>query len=580
MLKIILIIHLLMFTSCMGDNGRKGRPSIADFATTIKTTSTFCTKYTEISHDVCYDECPEEYHLGEADEVLSEIEKYAKENSGGDQTKEDEIKVQLQEIANNAKGVCIPTPVIRPDKEVFIQSNYCACDKDKAFIVNNCEAFCADKYMETPTLFASVKVGPLISENESLVNLQGWCKSELPNATETNDISPDCMLELFDGLSVTSLPITLTGANSFTVDVSEMGQNKTYVAKLIAIPSNVTSTSFQLRALNSSTEVDNTPLKIVPISQYSCIQRYAEVTKDKKYNYLDIARINYYFPSNNNPPAMPPNSPTVVCHDVNKHGENDSPMYPRLELVPNVFSLWDKTDLRFFDAKGSSSSEGGTSSNGKEDVNDQIQDRLLNEYNTTSDVNIFQLFKYNYAPTSAVKSSSGGTGSTGATSGTNIIQGYYMQPWIDQDSKLGFCPTQTHFHSDIPIFRILKELVGVDTEAIYFAKRENLSITTSTGIVTANPNSIIIRESLLKKIWFYYENGQHLEPNDTIVGKKTIMFYYPPDEDFEDTYVKKSHQKIYILYHPTADTQDQTGTIRTDIIPPNKIFGCVPTLGD
>ena len=85
----------------------------------------------------------------------------------------------------------------------------------------------------------------------------------------------------------------------------------------------------------------------------------------------------------------------------------------------------------------------------------------------------------------------------------------------------------------------------------------------------------------LRKIWFYYENNQHLEPDDFAAENKTIMFYWPPD--INDPYVRKSTQYIYtVRSSENIGSGDANGSsdLQTSIRPPDKRFGCVPSLGE
>ncbi|MCK5074294.1 MAG: hypothetical protein KAQ98_12765 [Bacteriovoracaceae bacterium] len=551
-----IFICIFTISSCMEGGPKKGRPTIKDF-TSITAVSDFCTDFTQIDQDICYSQCPEGYHEATQEEIQEEIDAYAEDESGGDADKELSIKDQLQEIVDHAKGICSVTPAARPDGEVYIDKSFCACANGEPFIINDCSSFCSGKSSTTPTLYVNVTVGTNILLNENLKNLKGWCENSMPDSD--GNFAPSCVLQLFDGVSTLSVQLNFTGDNSFTTDLSQMAKNKTYVAAIVETESSAKSETFQLRAVSDSQNTgDNSPLKIMPISQYSCIQRNGQILTGDNY-YLDMARIHYYFPSNTMPPSLPPGNTFLFCHDINTYGENDGPLFPRLELVPNALALWDKTDVRLYDTNPQ---------NSVLDINDIIKDRLLDEYNVSSTISIFQPFIYNYAPSAAFSSSSE----------SSILQGYYMQPWIDSESKLGFCPKQQQYNSSTPVFKILKEIVGVDTEGVYFAKREAMSLTNTDGTVTTAPDDIIIiRETLLKKIWFYYENGQHFVPDDTIAGQRTIMFYYPPDEN--EPYTRKSYQKIYTVYNPTEDGQNSS-IPRTSLIPPNKVFGCVPSIGD
>ena len=83
------------------------------------------------------------------------------------------------------------------------------------------------------------------------------------------------------------------------------------------------------------------------------------------------------------------------------------------------------------------------------------------------------------------------------------ILGYFMIPFIDTNTGQGFCPDQSRYNGSDPLFRVLKEYIGVDTEGIYIAEREALAFTDENGErVEAGQDIIFIRETLLKKFGF------------------------------------------------------------------------------
>ncbi len=147
--------------------------------------------------------------------------------------------------------------------------------------------------------------------------------------------------------------------------------------------------------------------------------------------------------------------------------------------------------------------------------------------------------------------------------------GYYMLPFIDKDTYKAYCPTADHYNSSNPLFQAMREIVGVDTEGLYIAKQNNVC------------DIMLIRETQLKKIWFYIENNQHIEPNAQTVQGKQIQFYWPPDEN--SPYVKKSHQRVYTVKLPTdnlcGESNVQDAAEQQGYYPAHdKRIGCVPAL--
>jgi hypothetical protein len=550
---ITLLIGFTFFVSSCVDKGRSGFPRIKDFSKSTGATSEFCTQFindTDVINgdsSVCLDTCAEGFHLGEQTE-LDSLNTEISSSSASEET-----KTFLSDMIAAAAGICFVDEVLRPTGEIFIKRDFCSCINGRPDIINNCDSFCASKTDSTPVLFGSVTLGPAIELNNELQDLNGWCKNEI---TGSNQTAPACVLEVWDGSAIQSLNITTNaGSNSFTANIANLPLNTTFVAKIKESSSGAVSNEFQIRRIEQETGDGGgttTPLKIMPVSQYTCINRTGTcgALSDPDEIFLCGFREYYYFPSNSTPLSLPPGSHFLLCHDT-QFGIDDSPLFPRLELIPQHFSVWSQSDIRFADQD----------QDGSPDINKMIQDRLLSEYNVQRTINIFGLFNWPNRP--AVDN----------TSPTAPNVGFYMQPWIDGITGRGFCPTQINYNSTDPTFRILKETVGVDTEGIYLAvKQPDASSTTSQG-----PGLMIIRENLLKQIWFYYENGQHFVPDEVTSTQKTIMYYWPPDP--VDPYVKKSTQKIYIVRAPEEISGNGSTTgLATIIRPPDKRFGCVPSL--
>jgi hypothetical protein len=122
--------------------------------------------------------------------------------------------------------------------------------------------------------------------------------------------------------------------------------------------------------------------------------------------------------------------------------------------------------------------------------------------------------------------------------------------------------------------------VAVDTEAIYAAKQDNVC------------DTILIKQSLLSKIWFFKEGGKHITPtDDTILGKQ-VQFYWPAS--IESPHIKKSHQRTYTLKSVDElnssscnggaanienSSQNSEGA-KTSLPPHDKRLGCIPVLAD
>lgn len=544
-----ILLFLALISSCVGEGGRKGRPLIKDFSLG-GTESSFCTQSYRIQDATCLSSCP-----ADITHAASDVEKtttIASVNS--DSALSDEQKTEVIENINAATQICLEgSGIVRPDNAIFIKKDFCSCVGGKRDIVNNCDQFCAGTSDAAATLYGSVTLGPDVELNEQLGNLSNWCTVEINEET-----GPSCVLEVFDGTNTEQLAINIpAGSNTFTVNIASLlPLQKTWVAKIkeVGSGSGASSNNFQIYRIpqdDGSTTV-NTPLKILPSSMYTCLFR--DGTQGNDNTFENAARVHYFYASNATPPPMPANNTFDICHDVNTYGTIDSPLYPRLEVIPQHMALWDFSDIRFADANA----------DGNPDINKLIQDRLQTEYGETRTIGLFGLLPWQNYPLAQ----------------TNPNLGFIMQAFIDPQSGRGFCPGQEEYNGarGDNLFRVLKEIVGVDTEGLFMSEREPIVIPNGDGTFDLAPNDyMMLREGLLKKIWFYYENDQHFVPDEITSSSKTIHFYWPPDT--VNPYVKKSSQKTYTIRAPEDLGQGgATSGLNTSIRPPDKRFACIPSL--
>lgn len=543
-----IVLCLALLSSCVGDSGRKGRPIIKDFSLG-GTESAFCTQSYRVQDATCLSSCP-----ADITHAASDAEKAATlADVASDSSLSDEDKAFVTSNIDSATSTCLEgSGIVRPDDAIFIKKDFCSCVNGKRDIVNNCDTFCAGKSDASATLYGTVTVGPDVELNQQLGNLSNWCTIEINEET-----GPSCVLEVFDGTSTEQLAINIpAGSNTFSVNISSLSLNKTYVSQIVEVGSGsqASSDNFQIYRIpqdDGSTTV-NTPLKILPSSMYTCLFR--DGTQGNNNSFLNAARVHYFFASNATPPPMPANNTFDICHDVNTYGVIDSPLYPRLEVIPQHMALWDYSDIRFADAD----------SDGNPDINKIIQDRLESEYGETRTIGLFGLLPWQNYPLAQI----------------NPNLGFIMQAFIDPLSGKGFCPGQEEYNGSRGdnLFRVLKEIVGVDTEGLFMSEREPIVIPNGDGTFDMAPNDfMMVREGLLKKIWFYFENGQHFVPDEITSSSKTIHFYWPPDT--LNPYVKKSSQKTYTIRAPEDLGQGgATSGLNTSIRPPDKRFACIPSL--
>ncbi len=460
----------------------------------------------------------------------------------------------------------------RPTDAVFVNRDFCSCLDGKPDIINNCAAFCVGKGAGAATLYGSVFVGPEIENNPKLKNLSGWCTKDIGDG----NTNPGCELQITDGSIISTLPMTITaGTNQFTVSLTPLNFNVTYVANILEKSSGAVSNSFQIRRTDGTDAiVSKGPLAIAAISQYFCVERGGgTITTDnaKDFVFNGAGRLHYYFTTANEPPPLAATSDNFIfCHDIQRSGLIDNASFPRLGLTENFFYMWGVNDSRFFDLNG----------NSKLDINDEIKTILEKKYGIKSETNIFFELPWANFPGNATSSSSSSS-SSGSSSGSSSSTvksrlGYIMQPWVDSNNN-AYCLTQKDYNSDSPLFKILKDYVGVDTEGLYVAVKEpeTLIDPTTQKPKVARDDYLLISESRVKKLWFFFENNQAVEPDKFTVKTQTLHFYWPPN-DTNSPYIRTGSQKLYTVRSLAEINNAELVGLRTTVSASDKRIACVP----
>ena len=312
------------------------------------------------------------------------------------------------------------------------------------------------------------------------------------------------------------------------------------------------SDSFQIYRIRPKEDYNQGPLKVMPISQYNCMQRPGGTDPLGRWNAVDILRDYFYFPANDAPDPRAVGVSEYPCHDIQSLGRLDLPSHPRLNLIPHHFTLWDRNDSRFYyrpDGTGNPLRVNNCTQQKDIVINLQLQERLLSEYDQQRTVNLFRpsfclptgpsptVDDVTYAPPNKI----------------GLPWGFTMSVFADQDG-LSFCPTREHYNNHHnPLIRLLKEYISVDTEGLYLAWRASKSLRILNEdnqpdiqhIDSCLGTPLLLRESLLKKIWFYYKDGRHYKPNRISAAQETMLFYWPAD--IVHPYIKKSDQEIFIV---------------------------------
>lgn len=460
------------------------------------------------------------------------------------------------------KTVEAPT---RPDGEVYLQSGHCGCKAGEPITLGNCASFCDGKSSLEETLYVDVKVGEAI-ETSDLRDFYGWCTSPLTyEDPETGELVEDgiqanCEIQVKDeNGSLGSLGFTpKAGSSKLEVNIADLDYDKTYRISVVEVTSGASSDTIQVRKVSDRvTDPVGGPIGLEPVNQYTCITREFSSDDNNGDNFFESAsRNHYYFIDEDRPEPLPRVFANIYCHDYQIYGTTpiNNPLLE--ETSPKEgkgsFWVWNKWDPRFFDLDGPE--ENGDTIGIHRILQQKIKDL---GFSSPQPPEIFFPLEYYNGPPIAEE---------GKPAPAKKTMGYYMQPFVDGDTFRAYCPNADYYNSDNPLFRAMKDVVGVDTEGLYMAKQDGVC------------DVILIGETLLKKIWFYIENGVHLQPNDQTVSGKQLQFYWPADP--ASPYIKKSHQRVYTLKRPgepiCGDEVGGGGVDPSQYPTHDKRIGCVP----
>lgn len=558
-----LITTLFVVSSCIGDQSvarRKG--FVKDF--TIDTNPNGCGDtylIYDTPFDTCTSKCEEGTHLATLDE-LAEIKKELVAAEGKALNGVD-VSLILTRV-NGSLNLCVSDVVkeVRPTGAIDIKNDFCSCLNGKSDVINDCEATCASKPVsDQPILYVNTTLGLDIAGNEKLGNLYNWCSVQLAD----DDTTPQCFLSATDGASSLFLPVNVTpGSNSFSVNLSSLAKNRTWLLKLMETKtgSNASSKEFQIRRKDQTTENSDTvgALKVTPVSQYTCMTYGGKVDTLGNIIRTTYARIFYYFAANETPAPVPPaggsNQSQIVCHDEQLHPGNDSAEYPRMELIPGALAMWDKTDTRFV-AKAENA--------GKLTINKILQDRLASDFNITgASIDLFRLITYPNRPSSA---------STSAST-AKVPLGYMMIPFRDGNTGKSYCPTSTQYNGTQPLLNLLGEFMG-DTEGLYLGEKEAETIL-DNGTYKPVYGTMFVRESVLTNYGFYIENGLKIKANAAAMHSKTIYYYWPTSTTADP--LTQGNRKLFTVRRINELQGNIPEGQATTEPTTDKRFGCVPKI--
>jgi hypothetical protein len=564
------VIFIFTMVSCLPQDGGIPRGTFTSTSQSVTCEDSF---FILSQGDSCAGACPE----GEREATSDDIEKLL--NDTFDETQRDDY---TKEIIQTSQGVCVPEEQIvkRPTDAITINSDFCVCRGGKIASVNSdvaCSNTCSARKADTPTatIIGSVTLGAEAQAIEGISSLSDWCTVDLLNDAQN---AASCSLVATDiNGAQRSVNVTVNpGTNNFeAVLEGTLNFDESYFFRIVETGSGVENAQTSLEQVRLKMPAEDQlydiegNLRIKLVGQYSCFFRTisnpnsgdSSLPANIETFYLDAIRYSFFLPAGTPvTPIAPGSIDTIICHDyIAVKDENDSPAYPRLEYIPDHFALWDLGDPRF------------TSQDGDFLVHSMIQQELQNYGVTTTTTK-----KYFFPLKGCVSPSADGKSCVETNFGAALI------PFIDSKG-ISYCPGEEQWQGNNPEFLSLKEFIGVPTEGIYYAEGPREVFIGSDGTTTQFRSDImIIRENILKKIWFHFgPNGVPVKPTIQTENQATY-FYWPPNPDYSDPFVKKKgYQRLYTvksqdeLLDPTGST-----TISTTLKPHDRKAACVPASSD
>lgn len=264
----------------------------------------------------------------------------------------------------------------------------------------------------------------------------------------------------------------------------------------------------------------NSYLARAGVYQYTCIG-YAGMTNSNG----DVVKTGYarhylnYLGDSLPDPIL--DNPFYVCHDEQLHGPEDSYEYPRLELIPNVATLFSRFDTRF-----------RSTGSGNLVINSIIDERMLSEHGIKTQSDLFRTYDF-----------------------TNSSNGYLLRPFINTKTNEYFCPSSEY--SDIPYIKIITDYTG-DTEGLYLGEVERQVVKRPDGGSTIVSTKLLVPESKIMKYGFFLRDGQkHRVTLESLIETDTVMFYYPYS-DTQDPLIK-GNRKIVVIRSSGSNVTKKIG---------------------
>lgn len=262
--------------------------------------------------------------------------------------------------------------------------------------------------------------------------------------------------------------------------------------------------------LSTSTIASAEGLLTSTVSEYACL---------KEMNGDEVEKLHFYYNPRQAP--HPLNSWSLfTCHDTSLYGPNDSVIIPRLDNKANVLKVFSSLDYRFYDNDG----------DGIRDIEQILADKIKSHGGSYSAYDgLFIPLEIQGDVEQNIEA-----GNEDSLEGL----GWMLRPSVRNGRS--YCDWN-HLKG---YMNAIEELTGT-----YFYE----GVYVGESRVNGTLDYIILKESDLKKVWYFYdyETNSLQRPTDRNVANVTVYFNYPLN--FEYPFVKNSDQKVYRLQGLTHD---------------------------
>lgn len=410
-----------------------------------------------------------------------------------------------------------------PDRpNINVDAINCVCQMGKVSMGASCERTCADTDTNYPLFMGE-------AESNNTHSLEDWCYKAMSN----QDPLPSCWLEVFDGVKNTTKDIDVSN-NSYTSSLVGLKYNQTYVAKLIS-STGARSNAFQFRF--KTVPMLERAITTDKVNRYQCGSRSGDTSDSGSMS--KVWYVNYNYNEMFTPSPLSRSNEFFYCHDRTVYGPHDRFEFPRLGQQ-YAYKIWSPYDVNFIDFD----------QDGKPDINNKLESYISNTWGLNYSLDLFQHLELSRGPQDGL---------------TSI--GYFLYPFYDRSTGRNICIGSKEYQGSDPLYVALGHALRSPTEKVYLASGE--AIYDDNGY-PAPDDLIVIRESELNKLWYYFNNTVAYAGSTEASYRHQLYFNWP--FDFTNPLLKRADQRRYKLIYPSEIGLPIEGDYRTR----DKSFGCIP----